>query len=314
MFSPSSSLVAPPVYDPSQARAKSARSCNSPYTPLPTEGDTQVIAKGPRRLASLSLALLLLALPAPARGEARVYHVQHRTAEELLPLAQTALAGQGSAVMDSRTNSIVLIGEPQVLTEALQLLTQQDRRPRTIVVTYTSLSREALDALHLEIDWSVSAGSLRMGNVRGQRGKAHVAIAPQAKLSERTSEGKGALRILEGESGRLSTGVSIPVTTVGRHDVSTRFVPVDSGFEARPRILGDGRVQLDLSPFEAEPLAGGAVAFREAATRVTLRPGERIALGQITGSGTQRLHEVPSNVHQEHVHDERILLLEVSIE
>ena len=38
-----------------------------------------------------------------------LYRPKHRLAEELLPLAQTALAGEGNAAVDAGTNSLLLV-------------------------------------------------------------------------------------------------------------------------------------------------------------------------------------------------------------
>ena len=63
-----------------------------------------------------------------------VYEVRHRVAEELLPLAETAMAGEGRVAVDRRTNALVLSGSRQAVASALSLLGALDVRARTVVL------------------------------------------------------------------------------------------------------------------------------------------------------------------------------------
>jgi type II secretory pathway component GspD/PulD (secretin) len=87
--------------------------------------------------------LLLVALPGLA--EMRVYRAQHRTASELLPLAQAALEAEGTAVVDARTNALVLVGTADALDRATALLDRLDRALRTVVLHYEVLDRERFE-------------------------------------------------------------------------------------------------------------------------------------------------------------------------
>ena len=90
-----------------------------------------------KRLLLLACAALWLALPAAAQVM-RVYEVRYRTAEDLLPIAETALSGEGRAVADTRTNSIVLSGTRQAVDGAVALLASLDVRTRSVSIRYES--------------------------------------------------------------------------------------------------------------------------------------------------------------------------------
>ena len=103
---------------------------------------------GVTRATALTVSLLLFFLAA-ARAEGptiEVYKAANRTAAELLPLAETAMAGEGSAALDPGTNSIVLMGPPATVEQALMLLRQQDQRRRTVVMRYESKRVDELAA------------------------------------------------------------------------------------------------------------------------------------------------------------------------
>jgi hypothetical protein len=93
--------------------------------------------------------------------------MQHRAAEDLLPVVETALAGEGTASVDPTTNSLVLSGEPRAIAVALQLLAMQDRARRTVRIEAWSERQSELKAAGHRVDWSPEGGGLRVGRLRG---------------------------------------------------------------------------------------------------------------------------------------------------
>lgn len=264
--------------------------------------------------AGCALLALCFLLAAPAAAEVRVYKVQHRSAEELLPLAQTALAGEGSATLDHGTNSLVLVGTGPALDTALELLAAQDRRLRSVVLHYDSQRRRDLDASGVHVDWSAGSGALRVGNVRFPDGGNRADVVLEARTRRGDSDLAGSVRILEGQSGRVVTGTTVPVVTRDLYGESTHFVNAESGFEVRPRILGDGRVQLAIEPFDAQLGRGGSVEFLEAASTLVLEPGRTVALGGTRREATERDTDVFSGAEASRRSDDRVLLLRVEVE
>jgi type II secretory pathway component HofQ len=65
-------------------------------------------------------------------------------------------------------------------------------------------------------------------------------------------------------------------------------VTAESGFEASPRVLGDGRVELALRPFDQSMQRGGAIEHSGADTVVVLAPGATVALGGIVREQSER--------------------------
>lgn len=269
------------------------------------------------RLAGIALLLLLLLLllPAVSAAEATVYHAQHRPAEELLHLAEAALGERGHAVVDANTNSLVLLGDPAAVAETLSLLAAQDRPARSVVIHYEERRLSELRDRGAEVRWSVGEGELRVGNVEG-------AEAPGVEVTTRdlragaSGDHAGTLRVLDGGSGRITTGRVVPVRTErhdGRHD--TLLVSADTGFEVTPRILGDGRVQLDLVPFGAEVLPDGSIATSGAATRVVLEPdGEPLVIGGIARELGTASESTLSGRREASSSDERVLLVRVEVD
>jgi type II secretory pathway component GspD/PulD (secretin) len=265
---------------------------------------------------TIAVSLLLLFLAAPSAGERaiEVYKAANRTAAELLPLAETAMAGEGSAALDSGTNSIVLMGPPAAVERALTLLRQQDQRRRTVVLRYESKRVDELAAEQIRVDWSAGSGSVRVGNVIFPGDPTGVRVSGRAIQSHGEDSLAGILRVMDGEVGHIGRGRSVPVHTGGILTSSTTFVSAERGFTARPRILAEDRVQVEIAPTDDSVDDHGRVEFTGATTTVTVTAGETVALGGISRSSDE--HRTGSRVitASEAAKEERVLLLTVDIE
>lgn len=269
-----------------------------------------------QRSTSLCLALALLLPPALASAERRVeiYRPQTRTAAELLAPAQAALGDEGSVAVDAGTNALVLVGDAPAVEAALGVLAQLDRPLATVVLHYESERLADLSARGVRVDWSVSAGSFRVGNVWAPPGTDLVVIRPFGGASERKSRLAGMLRVQDGQLGRIETGSSVPIVhRVSPYESQLGFVDATSGFEARPQLQGDGRVRVTLQPFEGSLGRGGTVHHSGAATEVTVAPGATVAIGGLTQRQEQRSGGL-GGAAQEERYDDWVLLLRAEVE
>jgi type II secretory pathway component GspD/PulD (secretin) len=271
---------------------------------------------GVARGTALLFSLLLLSLAA-ARAEGpsfEVYKAANRTAAELLPLAETAMAGEGSAALDSGTNSIVLMGPRSAIERTLALLRQQDQRRRMVVMRYQSKRVEELAAERIRVDWSVGGGSVRVGNVIFPGDHTGARVSGQAVRSQGEGAFSGILRVLDGEAGRIGSGRSVPVHSRGAFTSSTTFVTAERGFTARPRILAPDRVQVEIAPTDDSVDDRGRVELTGASTTVIVKPGETVALGGISQESDDHSAGTRVITASERAKDERVLLLTVDIE
>jgi type II secretory pathway component HofQ len=276
-----------------------------------------------RRRAFAAASLLGCVLAAgQAAAESQVYRPAHRLAGELLPLAQAALAGEGSVVADEGTNSLVLIGSRPALARTLQLLAQQDRALRSVVVHYETHRVGDLEAEGIRVAWQVESGSVRVGNVVLPRPGTAVAVRPEAGGERAEGSQRGLLRVLEGQSGRIASGVEVPVvsrrsTRFGVEE-SVGYVQAESGLEVTPRVMGDGRVRLELAPFDARlrgGLGAGPVVERSGAqTSVTLAPGEKVVVGSLARGASAASGDVFSGVARTRSNEESVLVVWVEVD
>lgn len=263
--------------------------------------------------SALALALLCVAAPVQAERATHVYRAQHRLAQELLPIAQAGLGEQGTAVVDRGTNSLVLIGDPAAIEAALALLAAQDQRQRTIVLRYESRALSELQASGVQVEWSVRSGGVRVGNARFPGGASGLALRLRERSGRETGSFSGQLRLADGGSGRISTGTVLPVTVRRRGGTTTELVRAESGFEARARVLGNGRVRVQLFPFETQPGAGRSLDVVAAETEVELASGETAVIGEIA-RGISADAQTPASRDDAESREERVLLLTATLE
>ena len=265
-------------------------------------------------LPCLALALVLFTNAAQAERTVHVYRPQSRDAAELMAPAQAALGDAGSAALDPGTNALVLIGEPKAVAAALALLAELDRPSPTVVVHYESQRADELEARGVAIAWSVGTGSVRVGNVHAPPGVDLLALRPFDVRTKGSSRLAGVLRVQDGQSGRIETGTVVPVV----HEVSpweshVGTLSATSGFEATPRVQGDGRVRVALEPFEGSLGRGGAIRTSGAATELVVKPGETVAIGGLTQPSERTTRGLGGAAREERYAD-WLLLLRVEVE
>ncbi len=250
-------------------------------------------ATGARRETTLQFALfaviLFLLVPA-AQARVAVYKADYRLASDLLPYAEAGMGNEGKIQLDPTRNSILLVGDDAQVERTLSLLKAQDTAPRMIRLHYEHVRQEELSEYGLSIQWKGNYGHVILGDKNpGNKEGLHVRWPDEGlhlrwREREQSSKGRfqGELMILEGHSGRIATGRSVPLQNHSKkYGTQTSFIVGESGFEAQPTVLGSGKIRLELRPFQGEVQSNGQVEFSEAATSIVLSPGQSVVLGGI---------------------------------
>lgn len=216
-----------------------------------------------------ALAVLWIAGPLGA-ATFRIYEPRFRTAEQLAPLVAPLLGPDGAAVPDPQGGKLVLTGEPDALAAALAALRSLDAALHQYRIESEARSVESLDRAFARAGGWVGGGELRIGRVSA--GAASWAGARRLAAS---------VLVLEGSEAELWTGTSVPVHWGG----GVALVPAQSGFRVRPRTLGSGEIELEITPVLAERGPGGEIRETGAATQVRVRAGEAVALAGVAEAG-----------------------------
>ena len=165
-----------------------------------------------KRLLVLVLALTFGVIVRPgvsAAGQAlEAYHAKHRAASELVSIARAAMGDEGEVTLDSWTALLVLNGTPKAVRRVLAILEELDRPLRHVILTHQVRDQRDLDAVGVEIDWGITAGSVRIGTLPLSANGLGVALGAHRESSSSTSG--ASLRLLEGGTGLIVTGEALP--------------------------------------------------------------------------------------------------------
>lgn len=264
---------------------------------------------------SLGAALLVALMGVMAFAQERAVEVhkpRHRPAAELVSIAQLALGEEGTAVADPGTNSLVLIGTRAAVDRAIALVQAQDQPRRTVILHWSARDQAELEAAGIRVEWSARVGSVRVGTILFPEDR--LDVRAEILRTERERRLEGTLRLLDGETGRIGQGRSVPVTTRDRYGrASTAFVEAEQGFQATVRVLGNGKVRVEIQPSDDRVSSRGFTRFAGASTVVEVVPGDLVLLGSIgewRDEGQRGSRILSTNQRSE----ERVMLLRVEVE
>ena len=203
-----------------------------------------------------------------------------------------------------------------VLTIALAACAGHDPSLHDLVVRYASLPVADLEAQGLRVEWRSVTRKLRIGDVVPAHPLPSVAAPPP---SDRRREIElEELEFVEGEPGRLWSDVGAPVAPGALMPYGVpedpQFVePTETGFDVTARVLPDGRVRLELVPFDTRhaPVAASASqpAHAPAPTSVTVAPGSKVAIGDLPRAAGGSF----STIGRAAPREERVLVVEVEV-
>ncbi len=263
----------------------------------------------PSRLVVLALLLAFrIASPAgPARGSAGdevfVYKMKYRVAEELVGPVTSVLSPSGRASVDSRTNSLVIVDRPESVAQARALLESQDVRQKSIQITVETVTKRDLDAMRLEIDWAYRNGGWQIGNIPGPVPGSGVTALGTAAAQRGHSGARAVQTVTVMNDGRaeIATGHEVPFTDVfhgyaaghGYVATNTNWVAVDTGFEVHPRMIGNDRILIEITPRMRNLSPGGAsIQVTEAATQIEVPDGGAVVIGSSNRERSAVLREI----------------------
>ena len=234
----------------------------------------------------LALLLALLALPA-APAPLEIITLQHRSAEELLPVlrplldAQGALTGQGDHLFVRTT--------PENLLELKAALRQLDLAPRRLLITVRQTQDLDTDAQDADAQARVRFGQ---GGQHLASGDTHLKVRGRIATTGSRDDASDTqqLQVTEGYPAFIEIGEAVPVMDSGmritqRGPVVTErlgYRDLTRGFQVLARTNGD-RVTLEINPQRAalDDGNGTSINTQQLHTTVSGALGEWLELGSI---------------------------------
>ncbi|MBI1731619.1 MAG: hypothetical protein HYR49_02470 [Gammaproteobacteria bacterium] len=259
--------------------------------------------------AGVALCLLLLSGLCTAQMQVEVIALNHRLAEDVIPVIRPLLATGGSVTGIS--NNLVVKTTPENLAEIRAVLDSIDRVLRRLRISVRQDSSQFRDGTRHGLTGRAEAGdvTIRQGG-RSDPGGLTVGIGDEddnvrygARARESAKTGSGAYHVqaLEGQPAFIQAGQAVPIpqrtvtapngTLVVQDTVE--YYNADSGFWVLPRLHGD-QVTLLISPRTTRVGAGPVPTFdvQSAETTVSGRLGQWIPIGGISQSSSRASHEL----------------------
>lgn len=214
---------------------------------------------------------------AAAETEFRMITLQHRFADDILPVVQPLVGDNGS--VRAIDNYLMITAMPERLAAIEQVIAKLDVERRNIRITISHGDVSQSQRQSAEVSGRARIGDAEIQSSANENDGIEFDIEHgQADASRSGSE---FLTVLDGERAFIRVGQSIPYTqqwlTLAQRYVSlqqaTQFHDITTGFAVRPRYLGD-RIELEVTPRIARLDSAGFIDFEELSTVVQITPGE----------------------------------------
>jgi type II secretory pathway component GspD/PulD (secretin) len=272
-----------------------------------------------RRRLPLAFSALLLALQcgtAAAQMRVEVIPLQHRMANDVIPVLQPLLAQGGSVT--GMNNQLILKTTPENLAEIRAVLDNLDQRLRQLQISVRQDADQHGDFTRQSVAGRMDAGdvSIRQGRGAGPDGvtvgvgdrEVHVQYQRRDRSSDQADHGSYQVRTLEGQPAFIQTGQAIPIPQriVAAHNGtlvvqdSVEYHNADAGFWVLPRVHGD-QVTLMISPYTSRVGPGPSPEFdvQRAETTVSGQLGQWIAIAGIDQSTRRSSRELLSGTSEQ---------------
>ena len=239
--------------------------------------------------AALLALFMLCSLPAQAATE--LIQLNYRTADDVLPLLQSVLDGQGK--VSPYGNQLLINASPAKIEEVRELLAQLDTAPRRLLISVDSSESRLQERSGYRVDGSISAGDVEVSAGRGE-----VQGRDQVRLIRRSTDSRNGgtqqVQATEGYPALIQVGQSVPLTSTGIGPYgqiyrNTQYRDVTQGFYVTASLSGElVHLRISSNNDRISQQYPGVIDIQSTDTRVSGRIGEWIPLGGVSQSSQNR--------------------------
>lgn len=234
-----------------------------------------------RFILYLLLCSVSVALAASDRHEFRMFSLQHRMAQDLVPAVQQLIGGDGSvSVLD---NHLLVTTTPDKLAAIEQVVAGLDvaRRNLRITVSHDDVLLQQRAEVGISGRGRVGDAEIVVQGSHGHLPRNQVELDINQQQSRQRQSGSEFISVLDGEPAFVEVGQSVPYSRQWlllsqRHahvQQDTQWVDISTGFAVRPRYLGE-QVQLEITPRVMRLADRGVIDFTSLTTVVNVKPGQ----------------------------------------
>lgn len=272
--------------------------------------------RSPAAARWLALVGCLTAALAWAQQSLHIVELQHRTAEEVIPILQPLL--EPGAAVSGQDYRLFIRTSSANAAQLRAALAQIDRPQRRLQVSVRRATQQQIERERVSASGTLRTGEAAVSAGEAARRSSGVSIRATDESRRATAGGVSTVQVLEGASAYIATGTSTPVITVlaaggGRRPWvagSTAYRDVSSGFTVTPRVSGDQAV-LEIAQRD-DSLERGQIATQRLTTQISAQLGEWTPVGGITQS-TDSQHSGLLRRSYETRSEERLLWVKVEL-
>lgn len=222
--------------------------------------------------------------------------LSYATAAEVAAILKTAgglLSQRGSAIVDKRTNSLIIKELPEYMDTVTAVINELDTPEPQVMIEARVVETTKRFTRTLGVEWGVRGeASQRFGNTTGLvfpnnvQGNGGVNLVTGARngfldltlgnvlnsfnldVSLQAAENEGLIRILSApkvavlnnEEAQIQSGVQIPIQTIANNTVSTQYINATLQLKVTPHVTAEGTVLMDIEVLKREPQLAFALA------------------------------------------------------
>ena len=275
----------------------------------------------------LFIASLVWGLPVRAEPTAvEVIPLQHRTAEQVIPILQPFVDKQGA--INGMNNQLIIRTTPSNLRQIRDILRKIDTAPRRLLITVKQNASRDAESNEAEVTGSAGigdnvrvivpgSGRERGGSIELGHGEDTARARVYGTHTVEDTADTQQIQVLEGNQAFIRMGKSIPIPdrTVVRNGQTvtvvqgTTYQDVTTGVYVRPRVNGD-MVMVEVAPQRNTVGERRQVNIQEANTTVSGHLGEWMEIG---GIGQERSDNTSGSFYSNRGmgSDQRRLLIKV---
>lgn len=231
---------------------------------------------------------LLLALSLTPQSHAandfKIFTLQHRFAEEVLPTIQAVIGNHGTA--SAIQNQLIVRTDSKTMAEVEQTIATLDTARENFTISVKRQNNVTGTSRNTAIK-----GRTRIGNVAIQTGndarsgRDGIQIGLEDNQTSSRQSSQQFIRVTDGAPAYISVGESIPYTSewvmltrrYAVRQVSTEFVDIGTGFTVRARSIGS-QVELEITPTFSSLQQNGRIEFEQLSSTVRAQRGEWVNL------------------------------------
>ncbi len=209
----------------------------------------------------LLLVTLALAISAGAayagKTTVKIFEIYYTNAAELKDVVESLLGPEGKVTVNTSSNTLIVVDEPEVLKQVARVISSLDRKPKNIRITVEFVEKSRLKDLGIDVKWQAGGHGWSIGTFPGPSSGKNLEISANASTASSHSVKKQSLLIMEDKKGRIFVGKTVPFTEYYRQygynngyiSKNVTFKDAGTSFTVKARTIKKGsKIKITLEP------------------------------------------------------------------